>query len=378
MQQIPKMLHKTILVTGGAGFIGSFLVDELIAKNYKVRIFDNLEKQVHNGKKPSYLNKKAQFIKGDVRNYNAFKKAVQGMDAIFHLAAAVGVGQSNYEVKKFSDTNLGGLANLLDILVNTKHKVKKIITNSSMTGLGEGNYECNKCGFVRPSLRTEEQLQQADWQIKCPKCRGKINSVATPEDANEYPNSIYAITKKTQQDMLMLFGKIYKVPTIALRCFNVYGPRQSLSNPYTGVTAIFISRIKNNQKAVVYEDGLQSRDFISVHDVVDALILSLEGNRADYSVINMGSGHPTSIKEIAETISRLLGKPGMVKISQDYRLNDIRHCFADITKAQKLLGWTPKVTLEEGFKELIEWSEGEKAIDNFSSAEKELKIKGLL
>ena len=176
----------------------------------------------------------------------------------------------------------------------------------------------------------------------------------------------------------MLFGKIYKVPTIALRCFNVYGPRQSLSNPYTGVTAIFISRIKNNQKAVVYEDGLQSRDFISVHDVVDALILSLEGNRADYSVINMGSGHPTSIKEIAETISRLLGKPGMVKISQDYRLNDIRHCFADITKAQKLLGWTPKVTLEEGFKELIEWSEGEKAIDNFSSAEKELKIKGLL
>mgnify|MGYP001618064958 FL=1 len=181
-----------------------------------------------------------------------------------------------------------------------------------------------------------------------------------------------------QQDMLMFFGKTYKIPTIALRCFNVYGPRQSLSNPYTGVTAIFISRIKNNQPAIVYEDGAQSRDFISVHDVVDALILALEKNTADYQVINMGSGHPTSIKEIAETISRLLGKSEMVKISKEFRKNDIRHCFADVSKAKKILSWKPKITLTDGFKELIEWSANEKAVDNFSSAEKELKTKGLL
>lgn len=372
------MKYNRILVTGGAGFIGSFLIDALINKGCKVVILDNLEEQVHQGKKPSYLNKKAEFIKGDVRDYNACKIAIKGIDAIFHLAAAVGVGQSNYEIKKFIDVNIGGMANLLDILANTKHKVKKIIINSSMTGLGEGNYKCNECGTVRPPLRGEEQLSKKDWEVKCPNCTGRIEPISTSEDAVEYPNSIYAITKKVQQDMLMLFGKTYKIPTVALRCFNVYGPRQSLSNPYTGVTAIFISRIKNNQPAVIYEDGLQSRDFISVHDVVDAMLLSLEGNRADHTVLNMGSGHPTSIKEIAETISRLLDKPGLIKTSKEFRKNDIRHCFADMSKTQNLLKWKPKVTLKEGFKELIEWSVGEQAVDRFANAEKELKNRGLL
>lgn len=372
------MKYKNILITGGAGFIGSFLVDELIRKGYKTRIFDNLEKQVHLGKIPFYLNKQAEFIKGDVRSYKTMFEAIKGIDVVFHLAATVGVAQSNYEIKKFTDSNIGGMANLLDILVNTKHKVKKMIINSSMTGLGEGHYKCKKCGFVRPPLRTEEQLQKGDWHMKCPKCRGKIDPVATPEDAVEYPNSIYAITKKTQADMLMLFGKTYHIPTVSLRCFNVYGPRQSLSNPYTGVTAIFISRIKNDQPAIVYEDGLQSRDFISVHDVVDALLLTLEENSADYLVLNMGSGHPTTIKEIAEIISKLLGKPGMVRLSQEFRKNDIRHCFADMSKTQKLLGWKPKVTLTKGFKELIEWSVNEKAVDKFSDAVKELKTKGLI
>lgn len=370
--------YKNILVTGGAGFIGSFLVDALIDKGYKVTIFDNLEKQVHQGKKPSYLNKKAKFIKGDVRDYDTFKKAVKNMGAIFHLAAAVGVGQSNYEIKKFSDVNVGGMANLLDILINTKNKVKKVISNSSMTGLGEGNYKCNKCGIVRPPIRNEKELLRKDWDPKCPNCRGHIIPVSTPEEALEYPNSIYAISKKTQQDMLIFFGKTYNIPTVALRCFNVYGPRQSLSNPYTGVTAIFISRIKNREQAVVYEDGLQTRDFISVHDVVDALILTLEKDTADYHIINMGSGQPTSIKEIAQTIAKLLGKPDLIKVSQEFRKGDIRHCFADINKIRKLLGWEPKVSLEVGFKELIEWSEGEKAVDKFKEAEKELRTKGLI
>lgn len=372
------MEYKNILVTGGAGFIGSFLVDELIKKGLKVRILDNLEKQVHQGNLPSYLNKDAEFVKGDVRDYETFSKALTGIDVVYHLAAAVGVAQSNYEFKKFSDVNVGGMANLLDILVKKEHPVEKVITNSSMTGLGEGNYECKKCGTVRPPLREEEQLTKKEWEPKCPNCKGEIAPIATEEEATEYPNSIYAITKKAQQDMLMVYGKTYNIPTIAFRGFNVYGPRQSLSNPYTGVTAIFISRIKNDQPAVVYEDGLQSRDFVSVHDFVRALELVLENTEIKNEIINIGSGKPTPIKEIAETLDKHLGDKGFVEVGENFRKGDIRHCFADISKAKSMLGWEPQVSLADGFKELIGWSEGEKAEDNFAKATEELKQKGII
>lgn len=372
------MKYKHILVTGGAGFIGSFLVDSLIEKGYKVRIFDSLEEQVHQGKTPSYLNPKAEFIKGDVRNYDEFSQALEGIGAVFHLAAAVGVAQSNYEFKKFSDVNVGGMANLLDILTKKEHPVKKVITNSSMTGLGEGNYKCGAHGTVRPTIREESQLTKKNWELKCPECGKDVKPIPTEEDAAEYPNSIYAITKKAQQDMLMLYGKTYNIPTIALRGFNVYGPRQSLSNPYTGVTAIFISRIKNNQPAVVYEDGLQSRDFVSVHDFARALVLSLENDKIKNEIINIGSGTPTPIKEIAQTLATHLGDKDLVEVGENFRKGDIRHCFADISKAKRLLGWEPKITLAEGFKELIEWSEGEKAEDHFAKATEELKKKGIL
>lgn len=369
--------YKKILVTGGAGFIGSFLVDELIKKGYSVRILDNLEEQVHQGKKPKYLNKKAQFIKGDVRDYQTFKNAIREMDAIFHLAAAVGVAQSNYEINKYIYTNIMGTSNLLNLLVNTKHQVKKLIVAASNTGLGEGNYQCRKCGVVRPPIREEAQLTKKLWEPTCPNCARNLNPKPTPEQAVENPNSIYAITKKTQQDMCLMVGKLYNIPTVATRFFNVYGPRQSLSNPYTGVAAIFINRIKNDQPAPVYEDGKQSRDFISVHDVVRALIKTLKTDKVDYQMLNIGSGIPTPIKEIAETIAKLLGKPHLVKVNQEFRKNDIRHCFADISKAKGLFGWEPKVSLENGFKELIQWSIGEKAEDKFSKAQKELNQKGL-
>ncbi len=367
-----------ILVTGGAGFIGSFLVDELIEKGYVVRIFDNLEKQVHNGKKPSYLNPKAEFIKGDVRNRTLLLKAINEIDAIYHLAATVGVAQSNYQIKKYVAVNTGGTANLLDILVNEKHNVKKLVTISSMTGFGEGNYKCSKCGIVRPPLREEKQLKKKDWNIYCPNCNKIVNPIPTEDDAKEYPSSIYAITKKSQQDMVLLNASLYNFPTVVLRGFNVYGPRQSLSNPYTGVSAIFISRLKNNREAICYEDGSQSRDFVSVHDVVRAFILALEKDSANGQVINIGSGKPTSIKDIAMIIAKTLSKENLVKISGEFRKNDVKHCFANISKAKKLLGWEPKISLEEGFKELIKWGEKEKAVDSFSVAEKELKKKGLL
>lgn len=369
--------YKRILVTGGAGFIGSFLVDGLISRGYDVKILDNLEPQVHRGKKPTYLNKKAEFIRGDVRNYSDFEEALKGIDAVFHLASAVGVGQSNYEIRKYMETNSMGISNLLDILVNKKHKVKKIITISSMTGYGEGNYKCNKCGVVRPKLRDEKQLRKKDWSLYCPNCQSTVTPMSTDELASDFPNSVYGLSKKIQQDLTFLIGNIYKIPTVVLRGFNIYGPRQSLSNPYTGVTAIFISRLKNNKSCVVYEDGFQTRDFVSVHDVVDAFILALEKDEADYQMLNIGSGRGTSILEIAQTLSKLLGKKGLIRVNKEFRKNDIRHCFADISKAKKLLGWKPNVSLEQGFKELIEWSQNEKAEDRFDIAQKELKEKGV-
>lgn len=373
-----RLTYNNILVTGGAGFIGSFLVDKLITKGYQVRIMDNLEDQVHRGKKPNYLNKKAEFIKGDVRDYSDFKKAIFGIDAIFHLAAAVGVGQSNYQIGKYMDANVGGIANLFDILVNSKNIVKKVITISSMTGYGEGNYICKKCGVVRPGLRNEKQLLKKDWNLYCPNCKNTVEPIPTDEKALDFPNSIYGLSKKVQQDLSILLGNIYKIPVVVLRGFNIYGPRQSLSNPYTGVTAIFISRLKNNKETVIFEDGLQTRDFISVHDVVDAFILSLEKDEANYQMFNIGSGRYATILEVAQILSKLLRKSNLIQINQEFRKNDIRHCFADISKAKKELGWKPKVSLEKGFKELIKWSKTEVAEDKFFKAQKELKDKGLI
>lgn len=371
------MKYNKILVTGGAGFIGSFLVDELVSEGYKVTIFDNLEGQVHGGKIPSYLNKKARFVKGDVRNYKDFQKELKNTDVVFHLAASVGVAQSNYEIKKYVDANIGGMANLVNFLVNEKHHIKKIIMPASMTGLGEGYYKCVNCGRVRPQVRTLKQLKKKDWEMHCPKCKRIVTPIATDEKAQEFPSSIYAITKKAQQDLLLLTGQLYNIPVVALRFFNVYGPRQSLSNPYTGVTAIFISRIKNGQEALIYEDGNQTRDFLSVHDVVRAFKSAMKISRANYQLINIGSGKPTSIKDIAMIIAKKLGRQDLVKISYQARKNDVKHCFADTKKAKKILGFKPKISLSDGFNELLEWSKGEKASDRFSSAEKELKAKGL-
>ncbi len=372
------MQNSRILVTGGAGFIGSFLVDTLIDTGYQVRILDNLEDQVHQGKIPVYLNPKAEFIKGDVRDYKIFEKSLEDIDAVYHLAARVGVGQSNYQIKEYMDVNVLGMANLLDIVVNKKTKVKKILMTASMTSYGEGEYNCGTCGIVKPDLRSATQMKKKDWNIYCPVCKSVVSPVATRESAKINNNSIYALSKNVQEEMMFTVGKTYDIPVVSMRCFNVYGPRQSLSNPYTGVTAIFISRLKNNQKPVVYEDGEQSRDFVSVHDVVDVLIVALENKKADYNIFNIGGGKPTSIKTVAQTLSKLLKKNSGLDINLSFRKNDIRHCFADITKANKLLSWKPKITLESGFEELIVWSEKEEAHDLFKKAEDELREKHLL
>jgi len=370
-------MTQRILVTGGAGFIGSFIVDSLIENGHDVRIFDNLESQVHQGK-PEYLNEKAEFIKGDVCNYDELKKAIEGVEVISHQAAMVGVGQSQYRPKRYVDVNTAGTANLLDILVNEEHDVKKLIISSSMSIYGEGAYQCESCGELSPELRSDEQMSSQDWDVHCPACGKILKPIPTTEEKRLQSNSIYAITKKDQEEMCLNIGKSYGIPAVALRYFNVFGPRQSLSNPYTGVAAIFLSRIKNNNPPLIFEDGLQSRDFISVHDIVDANLLAMGSNSADYDYFNVGAGRQITILDIAEILAKLQNSDVKSQVVGKFRKGDVRHCFADISKIKSRLGFTPRVGFEQGLKELMEWSSTVEAEDNVERATEELREKGLL
>jgi len=370
-------LTKKCLVTGGAGFIGSHIVDKLVSRGHSVTIFDNLSPQVHkDGKIPDYINKDARFVKGDVRNYEELKKVVLDSEIIFHKASAVGVGQSQYEIRHYIDVNEGGTSNLLDIIVNNKTQVEKIIVAASMSSYGEGNYNCPKCGTVRPVLRV--MCDAGNWEPECPKCGGCLEAIATDETAEQFCNSIYSLSKKNQEDMCHIIGKTYDIPTVALRYFNVYGTRQSLSNPYTGVAAIFMSRIKNGNKPVIYEDGRQTRDFISVHDIVNANILSMEKKEANFQTFNIGSGKAMKIKDIANIIAKFYGSPITPNIIETFRKGDVRHCFADISKARKELSFEVSITFEKGMLELAEWSKEAFSEDSFHLAHQKLVSKGIV
>lgn len=366
-----------ILVTGGMGFVGSHLVDELVKLGHCVVVFDNLEKQVHRGRKPSYLNPKARYCVGDIRNYAVFKKLLIDCDIVFHEAAMVGVGQSMYKITDYIYSNDLGTANLLDILVNHKNKVKKLILASSMSIYGEGMYKCKNCGEVTPSLRPDSQLKKRKWEMRCPNCNLKIVPLATPEHKALMPTSIYAMSKRHQEEMCLLVGKTYNIPTVALRYFNIYGPRQALSNPYTGVCAIFASTIKNNHRPIVYEDGLQSRDFINVKDIVRANLLVMKDQRADYQCFNVGIGQPKTILDIANILIRLHRKDLKPMIANAYRKGDIRHCFADTSRLNNL-GFKLSVNFQEGIKELVEWQKGVSSEDKSGLAQQELYKKGLV
>lgn len=366
-----------ILVTGGMGFLGSHLVDALIKEGHEVASFDNLEHQVHEGKRPDYLNKRCRYILGDVRNKAQLKKAIAGAEILFHQAAMVGVGQSMYRIAKYVQVNTYGTANLLDILVNEKHKVKKLIVASSMSIYGEGAYKCGDCGTVYPRLRPEIQLRKKDWEVYCPQCGLTVKHMPTPEDKPLFPTSVYAFSKKDQEDLCLLIGKAYGIPTVALRYFNIYGPRQALSNPYTGVCAIMSSRIKNNHPPLVYEDGLQSRDFIHVRDIVRANIFVMKNKKADYGVFNVGTGRPSTVLDITNTLIKLYGAEGLKpNVVNSYRKGDIRHCYADAGRLGSL-GFKAAITLEQGMRDLIEWARGVEARDRVKLADAELRKKGL-
>ncbi len=375
------MSIRDVLVTGGAGYIGSHLVDALVGRGYVVTVLDNLEPQVHrSGTWPSYANARATYVKGDVRDRRVFEPLILTSQAVVHLGAAVSVGQSMYQIDRYVDVNTRGTALLLDILVNTKHSVEKVLVASSIGVYGEGAYACDTHGLVAPAIRAESQLAAKDWEQRCPQCHEHVRSVPTPEDKALYRDNIYSMTKFHQEEMVLLIGKTYGIPSVAPRFFNVYGPRQSLSNPYAGVAAIWLSRLLNGKQPVVFEDGGQLRDFVSIHDVVDCLVLMLENPGADYLPVNVGSGETVTILQIAQLLARLLGSAIEPQVTQTGRKFDIRHNTADITRARKTLGFAPRVSLEQGFSELIEWAKTspDGAVDFFDQALDELKQKGLL
>lgn len=375
-----KKRYKKILITGGAGFIGSHIADLLIQKGYRVRILDNLDPQVHPGrKKPAYLNPKAEFIKGNITRRSDLLRALAGVDAVFHEAAKVGIGQSMYEIANYTKNTVLGTALLLDLIVNKfRHKIKKMIVAASMSSYGEGSYQCPVHNKTRPPLRSPGQMRKKDWELHCPRCGKYLKPLPTDEETRQVCNSIYAVNKQDQEGMFLAVGRAYRIPAVALRYFNVYGPRQSLSNPYTGVVAIFMSRIKNGKRPVIYEDGMQTRDFVSVHDVAWANLLALENSKADYEVFNVGTGKSQSIKGIAEITAKLYRVKIKPDIQNKFRVGDIRHCSADITKIKKTIGWKPESTFRARMKELIEWSRMVESKDLFEKAKQEFQRRKLL
>lgn len=372
---------RRVLVTGGAGYIGSHLVDALVDHDYEVTVLDNLEPQVHrSGEWPTYVNPNARYVRGDVRDRGTLAPLVTGSDAVMHFAAAVSIGQSMYQIDRYVSVNTGATGLLLDILVNEKHNVKKLIVPSSVGVYGEGAYSCATCGPQAPGIRPPAQLEAQDWEPRCPICQASLQPLPTPEGKPLHRENIYSMTKYHQEEMVLLIGKTYGIPAITPRFFNVFGPRQSLSNPYAGVAAIFLGRLINDKPPVAFEDARQLRDFVSIHDTVDCLMLMLERDGADYLPVNIGSGSRITLLEIAQTLAKLTGRPIEPNILNTGRKFDVRHIFADITRARQTLGYAPKVTFEQGMAELIEWAlnSPERPVDLFDKALAELSTHGLL
>jgi dTDP-L-rhamnose 4-epimerase len=370
-------MSKRILITGGAGFIGSHLADELLAAGYTVRVFDSLSPQVHGPKRhrPEYLDPEVELVVGDVRDQDALRASLRNVDAVFHLAAMVGVGQSMYEVAPYTAVNNQGTASLLQVLI--EQPVERLLVASSMSLYGEGLYRTPSGDLLAGTERGLAQLKARDWELHS--LDGEIlEPVPTPETKPPTLASIYALSKFDQERMCLILGRAYQIPTVALRFFNVYGTRQALSNPYTGVMAIFSSRLLNGHAPLIFEDGLQQRDFVSVHDVARACRLALETPAAAGQVFNVGSGRHYTIKELAERIGEVMGCEDIEpEITGKYRVGDVRHCFADISLAQRLLGYEPRVSLEAGLSELVGWLASQEAVDRVDQASAELSARGL-
>jgi dTDP-L-rhamnose 4-epimerase len=369
-------MAKRVLITGGAGFIGSHLADELLAQGHAVRVLDNLSEQVHpRRERPEYLNSEVELQVGDVRDPNAVRRALKGVDVVYHFAAMVGVGQSMYELVQYTAVNNLGTATLLEAIINTP--VERLVVASSMSIYGEGMYERLDGSRCEGQERPLAQLKYSQWELS-DSAGAALRPIPTDEKKTPTLASVYALSKYDQECMCLVTGRAYGIPTVALRFFNVYGTRQALSNPYTGVLAIFASRYLNNQPPIIYEDGLQQRDFVSVRDVATACRLAMESANAPGHAINIGSGEQFSVLEIADRMSNLLRKDEIPpQVSNRYRVGDIRHCFADISLARQVLGYEPRVLFDDGLSELAAWLKTQIAVDRFTDANDQLATRGL-
>jgi dTDP-L-rhamnose 4-epimerase len=367
---------QSILITGGAGFIGSHLADALLRSGYDVRVLDNLTQQVHGDvSRPAYLSSDVDLHVGDIRDPAAVRSALKGVDAVFHFAASVGVGQSMYCIKEYTATNNLGTAVLMQELAD--RPVEALVVASSMSVYGEGLYETADGGVYETDGRSFDQLKNKRWDLET--ALGEpLTPIPTPETKTPQLESVYALSKFDQERMCLLVGRAYGIRTVALRFFNVYGTRQALSNPYTGVLAIFASRLLNGKPPMIFEDGEQRRDFVSVHDVVQACRKALTVSEADGRVFNIGSGQSVSVLDVARIVGQALGITDVpAEVTEKGRVGDIRHCFADITLAQRVLGYAPQVRMEEGVIEVAEWVAGEAAVDSVQRAGAELAARGL-
>jgi dTDP-L-rhamnose 4-epimerase len=368
-----------VLITGGAGFIGSHLADRLLAEGHEVRALDNLDPQVHgNGQRPDYLDAAVELQVGDVRDHAAVARALEGVDAVYHFAAAVGVGQSMYEIERYTSVNAIGAAVVLEEAVERRDAIGKLVVASSMSIYGEGQYRNPRTGEagIAPGLRPESQLAAKEWELLA-EDGGPLEPEPTAETKPLRPTSVYAVNKRDHEELFLSVGVAYGLPTVALRFFNVYGERQALSNPYTGVAAIFSSRLLNDHRPVVFEDGRQTRDFIDVRDLVRGCALALATDRADGSTVNLGTGRATSILQVADAIAAGLDKEIEPEIVEQYRAGDIRHCFADTRLAQERLGFRSEIAFEDGMRDLLAWLEGQEAVDAVDAAREALVVRGL-
>jgi dTDP-L-rhamnose 4-epimerase len=369
-----------VLVTGGAGFIGSHLVDRLVTDGHEVRVLDSIEPQVH-GDSGGHRNSGASYIEGSVLDRELVASALEGVDAVAHLAAQVGVGQSMYEMARYVNENCTGTGVLLEEMAHRRDRIQSFVVASSMSIYGEGGYACDGCGREDVSVtRSQDDLIAGVWEPRCVHCGTPARAIPTNEDKRLESSSIYATTKRDQEDLSLVFGRAYSVRTVALRFFNVYGPRQSLSNPYTGVAAIFAGRLLNKRPPPVFEDGRQSRDFVHVSDIVEAIVRSLEADEVGDVAINVGTGMATSVLDVASTLAGELGVDIVPEISGRFRQGDIRHCFADIGRARSLLGYEPRVAFKEGMGELVRWIEKDQpsAEDRVHKSTVELEARGLI
>ncbi len=378
------MIFKKVLITGGAGFIGSNLALKLTEQGYEVTVLDNLSPQIHGSipkqNSPLYLSiiGKVNFIQGSVCNYDDWMKAIADNEIVVHLAAETGTGQSMYKINNYVTTNIGGTAILLDILTNNKTNVKKVIIASSRSIYGEGKYFSEEFGIVYPSHRSGADMDKGNFEVTYPNVKSRLQLLPTDEGSKIHPSSIYGITKQNQEQMVLVACAAIGIAAVAFRYQNVYGPGQSLSNPYTGILSIFSTQIKNNLPINIFEDGKESRDFVFIDDVVNATILGIEKETANNQIFNVGSGVATTVLDVANGLMKNFNYSVPLNITGNYRLGDIRHNFADLTKIETRLAFKPLVSFNEGIYKFCEWVNTQDIKEsNYKKSLQEMKEKGL-